>query len=112
MDAQTLGIIGGIMGAVIGLGGGLLGAYMAIKNTQTPRERRFVIRVAVGFWLVVGVWMGGALVLVLADVLPLEMFWVLMLPFYIALGPFIQWGNRRQNAIRAADLHGESQPRE
>jgi hypothetical protein len=53
--------------------------------------------------------MGGALVLVLVDVLPLPFFWVLMLPFYIALGPFIRWGNHRQNAIRAADLQEQKQ---
>ena len=107
MDAQTFGLIGGIAGAVIGLGGGLLGTYMSIKNTQTGRERQFVIRLAVGFWLILGVWMGVPLALVLMDVLPLYMFWVIMLPFYIALGPFIRWANQRQNAIRAADVGGE-----
>lgn len=103
MDGQTVGIIGGIAGAVIGLGGGLFGTYMAIKNTQTPRERQFMIRMAAGFWLVMVLWMGLPLALILAKVLPVWSFWVILAPFYIGLGPFIRWGNRRQNAIRAAD---------
>lgn len=112
MDPQTIGLIGGIAGAVIGLGGGILGTYMSIKHTHTPRERRFVIRLVVGFWLILGGWIGLPLLLVLADVLPLAFFWVLMLPYFFLLGPFIQWANRRQAAIRAAgsDETGENAP--
>lgn len=111
MDSQTVAIIGGITGTAIGIGGGLLGTYMSIKNTQTPRERQFIIRLAVGFWLILSVWMGVPLVLVLAKVLPLEIFWVIVLPFYVMLGPFIRWGNQRQAAIRAADLYDTHQTR-
>lgn len=110
MDSQTVAIIGGITGAVIGIGGGVFGTYMSIKNTQTPRERQFIIRLAAGFWLILCVWVGVPLLLVLANVLPLELFWVILLPFYVLLGPFIQWGNRRLAAIRAADLHDPPSP--
>ena len=50
MDA---GLIGGIVGGVIGVLGGLLGTYFSIKNTAGPRERTFMIRVAVVAWLLV-----------------------------------------------------------
>ncbi len=112
MDSQTVAIIGGIMGAAIGIGGGLFGTYKSIKNTETPRERQFIIRLAAGLWLVLCVWMGVPLVLVLMKVLPLEIFWGVLLPFYILLGPFIRWGNQKQAAIRAADLQDPPQPRE
>lgn len=39
--------IGGIIGSVLGILGGLVGTYFSIRNTNSPRERRFVIRAAI-----------------------------------------------------------------
>lgn len=42
------GMVGGIVGGVIGVMGGLVGTYFSVRNTAEPRERTFMIQVAVG----------------------------------------------------------------
>ncbi len=44
MDSLTVGLIGGTAGAVVG-------TYRSLKNTNGPRERAFMIRWSVAFWL-------------------------------------------------------------
>ena len=61
MDA---GLAGGIIGGAFGILGGVIGTFFSLKNTQSPRERQFMIRVAVGTWL------GVTLFLVLLLLLP------------------------------------------
>ena len=51
--ARTLlaaGLSGAILGPIIGLLGGILGAWCSIRNTNSPRERRFMIRMTVFVW--------------------------------------------------------------
>ena len=40
---MNAGVIGGILGAVIGIGGGIIGTWCSIRNTRGPRERTFII---------------------------------------------------------------------
>lgn len=42
--AATAGLVGAILGPIIGLLGGVYGAWVSIKNTRSPRERQFMIR--------------------------------------------------------------------
>ena len=44
--AASVGLAGGILGSFIGVLGGLFGSYMSIKNTKSPRERRFMINMS------------------------------------------------------------------
>ncbi len=53
MNPGLIGLIGGIIGGIIGLAGGLLGTYFSIKNTNSPRERTFVIKASVVCWILV-----------------------------------------------------------
>lgn len=94
MDA---GVIGGIVGGVIGVLGGLVGTYFSIKNTAGPRERAFMIQVAVVAWLAVTVFLVGLFVL------PRPFNFLLWVPYGIALPLGILWCNRRQRAIRAEE---------
>lgn len=90
MDA---GLIGAIAGSALGVAGGLVGTYVAVKNTRGPRERRFMLKVGVAVW-------GMLVLLALALVfMPSLRFWVwLPLTLLVLLGiPFV---NRRQQAIR------------
>ena len=48
---QLGGLIGGLVGVVLGLVGGGIGTYFSIRNTNGPRERRFMVRVAVVAWI-------------------------------------------------------------
>lgn len=49
MDAAA---VGAIIGGVIGLAGALIGTYFAVKQTNGPRERRFMRRASLAAWLV------------------------------------------------------------
>jgi RNA polymerase sigma factor (sigma-70 family) len=42
---------GGILGPILGLPGGILGAWWSSKFNGSLRERRFMIRIAVAWWL-------------------------------------------------------------
>jgi hypothetical protein len=90
-------LIGGIVGGVIGVLGGVVGTYFSIKNTAGPRERTFMIQVAVIAWLAVTVFLIGLLML------PRPFNFLLWVPYGIALPLGILWCNRRQRAIRAEE---------
>jgi hypothetical protein len=91
------GLIGGIVGGAIGVLGGLVGTYFSIKNTAGPRERRFMIRVAIVAWIVVSAFMAGLLLL------PMPYNFLLWIPYGIALPLAILWCNRRQQRIRVEE---------
>ena len=91
------GLVGGIVGGVIGVIGGLVGTYFSIKNTAGPRERVFMIQVAVVAWLAVTLFLMGLLVL------PRPFNFLLWVPYGVALPLGILWCNRRQRAIRAEE---------
>jgi hypothetical protein len=91
------GLIGGIVGAVIGVLGGLIGTYFSIKNTAGPRERRFMIQVAIVAWIAVSAFVAGLLLL------PSPYNFLLWIPYGIALPLGILWCNRRQQLIRGEE---------
>ena len=93
------GWIGGIAGGVIGLGGGAVGTYFSIKNTNGPHERSFMIKSAVVFWVAILIFLG--LLLGLPD--PYR--WLMWIPYSILLPLGIIYGNRKQQAIRQEESH-------
>lgn len=94
---MNLGFVGGIVGAVIGVLGGVVGTYFSIKNTAGPRERRFMVRVAIVAWIAVS---GFVVALLL---LPRPYNVLLWIPYGIALPVGISWCNRRQRFIRGEE---------
>lgn len=94
MDESSLGWIGGLIGAAMGLLGGVIGTCFSVKNTKGPRERAFVIRASLLCWLA-----GGAFVIAMAYAKPL--YFSVLIPMYvIGLGLGVRWWNRRQAEIR------------
>src|SRR5262245_65972462 len=95
MDPGTLGgWIGGILGGLLGLLCGIMGTYFAIKNTNGPRERTFVIRASVVCWVLVVAFLVG---------LWLIPFWynqLLWIPYAILLLVGIRKWNQTQLRIR------------
>ena len=57
------GIVGGIVGGVFGLLGGIVGTYFSVRNTAGPRERSFMIRVAIVGWIFVTAFLFGLVLL-------------------------------------------------
>lgn len=90
---MNTGLIGAIIGPIIGVLGGLIGTCVSIKNTNGPRERAFMVRLAVGGWIGFAVFIAGMLVL------PQLRLW-LWIPYSLLLLLGIRYGNKKQAAIR------------
>lgn len=100
MTGSTGGIVGGVLGTAIGIAGGIVRTYFSIKNTVTPAERAFMVRVAIAMWSAVVVLIAlGALAI--ARVMPQWPCWVGFSLFMCLLGPAIVWGNKKQAKLRA-----------
>ncbi len=91
------GIVGGVVGAVGGFLGGVIGTYFSIKNTNSPREKSFMIRCAIVVWIAVIVFLG------LLFVIPKPYNYLLWIPYGILLPIGIRYGNRMQTKIREED---------
>jgi RNA polymerase sigma factor (sigma-70 family) len=103
-------VLGPVMGVIGGLLGGLFGSWMSIKNTKSPRERKFAIKFTLFVWgevilllLTIGIFMA----LALKGIVPKKVFWVVfgsvMMAHFIFLVPAIVWANRRQRRIQIED---------
>lgn len=89
--------MGAIIGGAVGIAGGAIGTYFSIKDTDGPRERSFMIRVAAIAWVVVTAFVVGLVLL------PRPFNWWLWAPYVVALPLSIRWCNRRQLRIRAEE---------
>ena len=106
-SAFATGLLGAVFGPLLGILGGLFGSWMSIKNTQSQRERRFMVRMTLLMWgeiVVLLVILGGLGVLALKGFVPKSAFWaifaVLMTAHFVMLAPVIIWSNRRQRQIQ------------
>ena len=109
--AAVAGLTGAVLGPVIGILGGVWGAWCSIKNTRSARERRFMIRCS---WIV-SVYAGLFIVafsalMYLGRRMVKHDPWlfgsalaVLVVGYAAGLLTLILWGNRRQHQIRIAD---------
>ena len=88
------GWIGGIIGCVIGLAGGVIGTYCSIRNTDSPRERAFMVKMGIVCWV------GAIAFLALLLLLPGPWRHLLWAPYGILLPVFIIQCNKRQARIR------------
>jgi len=106
--AASVGFAGAIFGPLVGILGGWLGARISIENTESPRERQFVIKMA---WLVLGLavmFCAATLAFTFAirawwKIHPLQLavgFIGLLLAYGIALTVLILRANRAQQHIR------------
>jgi hypothetical protein len=94
MDPQTLGLLGGLAGAAIGVLGGAFGTYVSIHNTQGPRERAFVIRASVICWVLAVTFVATVLLL------PSPHRYIVWLPYAVVLFVAIRLWNKGQSRIR------------
>jgi len=101
---------GAILGPIIGLIGGILGAWASVRCTNSPRERRFMIRMTILMWLLFLVLVGVPLTLALVGCLPKWAYWSCFAVYLIILFPLIFWSNAHWRRIRIED--GTYPPRE
>jgi hypothetical protein len=93
----NVGLIGGIIGAALGLAGGAIGTYFSIKNTLGPRERSFMVKVSAIAWMAITAFLVGLLML------PKPYNFLLWVPYGLALPLGIRWCNQRQLKVRAEE---------
>jgi RNA polymerase sigma factor (sigma-70 family) len=115
--AASAGLAGAILGPLIGILGGILGTKASIENTESPRERQFMVRVAKWTWAlaisfglaiwafiaIANAWWQTRPVLVTATFIGASLGYVAIL---IAL---ILWTNRTQRRIRQEEASKEPQ---
>ena len=100
MDAGGWGLIGGIVGTVLGCLGGYLGARASYRAAVNEAQRRFYRRIFV--WLVPLTLLFIALVwMASAGVLPYWVYIVVMIAWFVTLGPAIMWTNQRLARLAA-----------
>jgi RNA polymerase sigma factor (sigma-70 family) len=91
---------GAILGPILGLLGGLLGAWCGIRTTNSPRERRFMIRLVLLVCGLVFVLIGLPLTLTLAGVIRPWAYWSCLGVFFAVLLPLVFWSNGHQQRIQ------------
>jgi len=101
--AFATGLAGAILGPLLGLFGGIIGSWAGITNTKSPRERAFMIKLAIAGWVVLLLLIGVPLVLMLMGVLPRWAYWTSFAVFFVLLLPAITWSNARQRRIQQED---------
>jgi RNA polymerase sigma factor (sigma-70 family) len=101
--AWATGLTGVILGPIVGVLGGLFGAWCSIRNTKSPRERRFMIQVTILVWTLMVALIGVPLVLALTGLVSKAVYWSCYAAFFAGLLPLILWINRRHRRIRMED---------
>jgi len=91
------GWIGGIVGSVVGLAGGIVGTWAAIRHTEGPKERAFMVRASIVVW--------ALLLLFFALMIGLPSPWrhLVWIPTAVLLPLGILRWNRRLQEIRTAE---------
>jgi hypothetical protein len=95
--------VGGLLGPLLGVLGGAVGTYFTVRNTEGPRERAFTIKGAVVCWVLVALFLMGALLM------PGRVRFALWVAYAMLLGVGIRWWNMTQCRIRREEAsHGGS----
>ncbi|MFH1303978.1 MAG: hypothetical protein ABIK07_23225 [Planctomycetota bacterium] len=97
MKPETIGLIGALGGTLLGVLGGVYGTWNSVQQTNGPRERAFVVKMSVLFWIVV------SLFVVLVFVLPAPWNYYIWLPYGLWLTSTIRRSDLKQQAIREAE---------
>ncbi|WP_339736297.1 hypothetical protein [uncultured Gimesia sp.] len=97
MDKATIVLIGAVGGTLLGVLGGVYGTRNSIKQTNGPRERAFVKKMALLYVIMVSTFV--ALVFLLPD--PWNQY--IWLPYGLWLNYTIRRSSRKQQAIREAE---------
>lgn len=95
------GMWGAVIGCLLGLGGGVAGTYLSIKNTRGYAQRRFMIKAAVVTWISLALFLG------LLIGLPFPYGFIMWVPYGIFLPMGITYMNRRLQQIAVRESLGK-----
>lgn len=102
MRPETVGLLGAIIGSVIGLLGGIAGAWFAIRNARGPRERAWVIRASLVAVVMVASFVAAMLLI------PVPLRYWLWLPYAAILPLSIRAWNRKLSMIGQEESGGRA----
>ncbi|MBT8349736.1 MAG: hypothetical protein KJO26_00645 [Deltaproteobacteria bacterium] len=91
---MDIGLIGSIIGGVFGIGGGVVGTYFSITNTNGPLERAFMVKVSIIAWVAITVF------IVLLLILPQPYNYLMWIPYGILLPLGIAKCNKKLAKLR------------
>ncbi len=94
------GLTGAILGPILGLPGGVLGAWWSSKFNGSPRERRFMVRLAIIWWLLFLALVAVPLPLVLGGLIPTWALVSCLAVFFILQPALILWSIAGQRRIQ------------
>jgi Ca2+/Na+ antiporter len=95
MENETLGLVGGLLGAAVGIAGGIVGTYYGIRNTNGPKEKSYMIKLALAGWVVL-----AGLITVSLLFIPAQYKSYYSLLYILVLFLAIKYGNKKQQEIR------------
>jgi hypothetical protein len=99
------GWIAAVLGSISGLLGGIFGAWFSFKRPDSPRQRRFRVRVFVTWWLLFFVLLGFPLTLFYAELISARALGVCLVMYIVLLLALIAWSKVGQRRILIEDKH-------
>lgn len=108
-SAAATGLAGAVWGPLLGMLGGFIGVWASIKNTRSPRERRFMVKMA---WIAIAYVLGFLGIfffslVTLSSSVPLSTLICILVAmcgvYAIGLFALVQWSNYRQRQIQIED---------
>lgn len=94
MEQYFIEAAGGVIGAVLGFTGGLLGTYWAFKKTKGTGKVISAIKFKVWFWILLAMLIVIPLMLSISQLIPAWIPPALLGLFLCFIGPFIVWNSR------------------
>jgi hypothetical protein len=98
---MDVGIVGAIVGTVLGFVGSVIGTTVSLRNAKSNEERRYLIKWAIAFSVLIGGFLAG---LSLAPAAYRTWIWLL----YVLLLPWAIFLSNRGHARFHADHRGSS----
>jgi RNA polymerase sigma factor (sigma-70 family) len=104
--AKTLlgtGLMGVILGPILALFGGIFGAWVSFKKPDSPRQRRFRIRLFIAWWLLFFAVLGLPLTLFSGGFIPAWIMGLCLVLYVILLLAGVLWAKVGERRIQAEE---------
>ncbi len=97
------GLISVILGPILALAGGVCGAWFSFKRPDSPRQRRFRIRLFIGWWLLFFALLGLPLTLFYIGLIPAWSLGLCLAVYIVLLLALILWAKVGERRIQTEE---------
>lgn len=98
MTNEMFGLVGGLFGSIIGIIGGATATYYSIKTTKGPKEKSYMIKLALSCWLIL-----ASLIAISIFFIPIQYKSYYSILYMLMLFLTIKYGNKKQQEIRESE---------